>query len=271
MCTALIIPVSADTSPGFSDISGHWAEANIINAVKVGYINGYPDGSFKPDDKVTRAEFTKMVVTALGLPVGDLEGGISGWAAKYLNSALVNRMYQHEDFAETELDTPITRLEISRMAVRGTGQETSEINKWMYLATQVGLIKGMDATGTLAVNANTTRAQSVIVIERLLALKAGTKLEVDKHALSQAEVLWHKTNLTSLLPRYQIAAARILLLLEDYIYCGNIASVLQLPNIKSADRSSQLRLEYSAVPCGLYSAEFLDRTPNTFPLTRGYS
>ncbi|MDQ6422852.1 S-layer homology domain-containing protein [Paenibacillus sp. LHD-117] len=48
-----------DTKPTikFRDISGHWAVANIQQAVSIGIVSGYPDGTFKPDKTVTRAEF----------------------------------------------------------------------------------------------------------------------------------------------------------------------------------------------------------------------
>lgn len=50
----------------FSDIRGHWAESYINKAVSSGFVKGYPDGDFRPDNAVTRAEFTSMVNKALG-------------------------------------------------------------------------------------------------------------------------------------------------------------------------------------------------------------
>lgn len=51
----------------FSDIEGHWAEKVIEKWQNFGYVNGYPDGSFKPDNPVTRAELTRILVTAFEL------------------------------------------------------------------------------------------------------------------------------------------------------------------------------------------------------------
>ncbi len=48
-----------------SDISGHWAENFIRSAYNYGFINGYPDGTFKPDQYITRAETMKIVNAAL--------------------------------------------------------------------------------------------------------------------------------------------------------------------------------------------------------------
>lgn len=49
----------------FNDIAGHWAEQYINRAVSQGFIKGYPDGSFKPDAQVSRAEFVSMINRAL--------------------------------------------------------------------------------------------------------------------------------------------------------------------------------------------------------------
>ncbi|MDR3149237.1 MAG: S-layer homology domain-containing protein [Oscillospiraceae bacterium] len=48
-------------SPEFSDIDDSWAEAEILYAASVGWVNGYPDGTFKPNRSVTRAEFMALV------------------------------------------------------------------------------------------------------------------------------------------------------------------------------------------------------------------
>lgn len=46
---------------GFTDISGHWAESEIERAVSLGWIAGYPDGSFRPDQPITRAEAMAVI------------------------------------------------------------------------------------------------------------------------------------------------------------------------------------------------------------------
>lgn len=45
----------------FSDISGHWAENEINRAVKAGWIKGYTDGTFRPDQPITRAEAVTLI------------------------------------------------------------------------------------------------------------------------------------------------------------------------------------------------------------------
>lgn len=59
-------PAPAPAVPMPTDISGHWAEEAIKEFVTLGHVKGYPDGTFKPDAQVTRAEFMKMVNKVYG-------------------------------------------------------------------------------------------------------------------------------------------------------------------------------------------------------------
>ena len=66
----------------FNDISGHWAENEIRRAASLGWIQGYTDGSFKPDQNITRAEAASMINRMLHrLPetVEDLLDGMIQW------------------------------------------------------------------------------------------------------------------------------------------------------------------------------------------------
>jgi hypothetical protein len=50
----------------FPDTAGHWADS-MINAVgKAGYVLGYPDGTYRPDQPITRAEFVTVINRLLG-------------------------------------------------------------------------------------------------------------------------------------------------------------------------------------------------------------
>lgn len=56
----------ATGSATFSDTANHWAAANISKAVAAGWMSGYPDGTFKPDAYVTRAEVVSAINRATG-------------------------------------------------------------------------------------------------------------------------------------------------------------------------------------------------------------
>ena len=50
-----------NTSIIVNDIKNHWASSDINNFINKGYISGYQDGTFKPNNDITRAEFVKIV------------------------------------------------------------------------------------------------------------------------------------------------------------------------------------------------------------------
>lgn len=65
---------TAHAAVTLTDISGHWAKSYIEKAVETGIVSGYGDGTFRPDNPITRAEFTKMVNSTLGVSrVADLD------------------------------------------------------------------------------------------------------------------------------------------------------------------------------------------------------
>lgn len=50
-----------DGDSSFTDIAGHWAEAEIERAATLGWIMGYEDGTFRPDRPITRAEAMTLI------------------------------------------------------------------------------------------------------------------------------------------------------------------------------------------------------------------
>jgi len=50
----------------FTDITGHWAEKEIRSWTARELAGGYPDGTFRPDSPITRAEFLALVNRAFG-------------------------------------------------------------------------------------------------------------------------------------------------------------------------------------------------------------
>ena len=58
--------LTPDARHNFSDVSGHWAETSIASAVQRGWIVGYPDGTFRPDQPITRVEAMTLINRVLG-------------------------------------------------------------------------------------------------------------------------------------------------------------------------------------------------------------
>ena len=92
----------------FNDVgSRYWAAEEIAIAAKMGWINGYPDGSFRPDRNVTRAELMAMVNRALGRTpksADDLLSGMKTWR----DNANVNAWY-YLDVQEATNDHTYTK------------------------------------------------------------------------------------------------------------------------------------------------------------------
>jgi len=55
--------------PVFTDTMGHWALPSISSLAACGVVNGFPDGSYGPDQAVTRAQFVNMLASAMQWPV----------------------------------------------------------------------------------------------------------------------------------------------------------------------------------------------------------
>ena len=64
--TAVTIAQAAE----LRDIENSWAKGAIEELVAQDIISGYPDGTFKPDRQVTRAEFAKILTLALDWEAG---------------------------------------------------------------------------------------------------------------------------------------------------------------------------------------------------------
>jgi hypothetical protein len=61
MALFMLLSMTGISLAGFSDIQDHWASSQIQLSVQQGLVSGYPDGCFKPDNNITRAEFISIV------------------------------------------------------------------------------------------------------------------------------------------------------------------------------------------------------------------
>ena len=61
--TAIVLfkELSGSGEASFTDIQDHWAKSSIEILYAAGYINGYTDGTFKPDQNITRAEMVYLI------------------------------------------------------------------------------------------------------------------------------------------------------------------------------------------------------------------
>ena len=61
LCDLLNVGIQENTDTEFSDMENHWAKDYVNAFSKTGYVLGYPDGTFKPDENVTRAEAVSII------------------------------------------------------------------------------------------------------------------------------------------------------------------------------------------------------------------
>lgn len=121
---------AAMVDPGFpalADTSGHWAEEDILRLASLGVVEGYEDGSFRPEVAVTRAQFAKFIVLSLGLtkgtalPAGFADAAsVQAWAVPYVSACLRDEIMTGAGELIRPNDT-ITRAEASAMVVRALG------------------------------------------------------------------------------------------------------------------------------------------------------
>ncbi|WP_079913321.1 CBM35 domain-containing protein [Paenibacillus sp. 32352] len=114
-----------------SDLAAHWAEADVKQAIDLGIVSGYPDGTFKPDRTVTRAEFAAMLVNALKpqenrlystpLTFNDKEK-IGAWALNAVAQAVQEGIISGYEDGSFRPDAEITRSEMVKMIAGALGQ-----------------------------------------------------------------------------------------------------------------------------------------------------
>jgi len=123
--------VSVGFAASFEDVEAYEFEDSVLKLADLGIINGYPDGTFKPDNLVTRAEFAKMIVCMLGLDAAakSLEGeavpfadvDADHWAAGHINVAQMMGIVNGYEDGTFRPDGNITYAEALKMVLAGMG------------------------------------------------------------------------------------------------------------------------------------------------------
>lgn len=124
MTLAMIVPVSAAVS--FPDVKGHWAQSYIEKWTDKGVINGYPDGTFRPDQQITRAEVTKILALAYEMDT-DVEKtnftdvSSEAWYYIYAQACAANKVVNGYPDGSFRPDNAITRSEAVKMVCLSAG------------------------------------------------------------------------------------------------------------------------------------------------------
>lgn len=85
VCCVMTIGVGQTRSEAasLSDIRGHWAEQTITQMAQQGLLDGFPDGTFRPDDAVTADQFVKIVLLAF---TDKFPNGERNWKSSFLQA-----------------------------------------------------------------------------------------------------------------------------------------------------------------------------------------
>ncbi|MDW0116707.1 S-layer homology domain-containing protein [Sporosarcina thermotolerans] len=179
----------------FKDTNGHWAEPFINAAVERGIFKGYADGTFRPEEKLTRAQAAAVIVRALNLDMQDTMTSPFKDIGNYslLTQAEINSAYHfgiikgNGDYFKPSDE--VTRAElalmIQRVVVLKTGKPLSvspdfgqpfkdidglnaETKTAILAMAQLGVIDG--SNGSFMPNDSTTRAQVSKILVNFIKL-----------------------------------------------------------------------------------------------------
>jgi hypothetical protein len=191
ICLLMAIPGYAFAT-GFNDVQGHWAETQINQWADKGLATGYEDGSFKPEQAVTRAEFVTLVNRAFGIASEEGEAGFADvapgqWyyesitaakAAGYISGYPDGTFKPNQNISRQEAAVVLARLLQLEQTTEDVSQFTdaAQIPAWSSAAiaasAKAGLIKGYP-DGTFNATRSITRAETVVVLDRALDYQAG--------------------------------------------------------------------------------------------------
>ena len=121
-------------SSGFTDVaSGAWYSNAVSTLTRAGILDGYEDGSFRPNASITRAEFTKIAVSffkhaggASSNPFNDVPD--SAWYAEFVKAAAELGLIDGYEDGTFRPNAPITRAEACTIVNRTLGRAPDKDN-----------------------------------------------------------------------------------------------------------------------------------------------
>lgn len=191
LCLAAVL-LAGQAFASFSDLpQTHWASEAVDQMAQAEILEGYPDGSFRPDDILTRAQFLTMVVRAQWPELVEKPQADETWWAPYYTVAVRKELLLDDNnvaFAAattTDMDTPITRYEVATVLsrayrtiappsvayeVRFTDEDAfpDAYDSMVYTATMCGLLNGYP-DGSFGGGKELKRSEGAAAVQRLLA------------------------------------------------------------------------------------------------------
>ncbi|MDA8234916.1 MAG: S-layer homology domain-containing protein [Clostridia bacterium] len=177
----------------FNDVVGHWAQNDIELLMAKGIAAGKTSSSFRPETPITRAELTKFIVDAMGIPkynapyanFDDVDDDY--WAYKYIQGAARVGIVKGTSAYRFSPEQYVTRVEAAAMISRAAGfkaikddeatkllekyRDKDKIGEWargpIAEAIKAGIINGY-SVDSFQPNLHTTRAQASRMVVKLM-------------------------------------------------------------------------------------------------------
>lgn len=189
-----------------TDISNHWAQDYILNLVNNDIMETYPDGTFKPDQAITRGEFAVALAKQINLlPDNNIRfSDLQDYPGYNLINALVKEKiingYPDSTFKPNK---PISRAETVSILIRSLGINDEKVsinlddyqtfndipaNHWalnqIKIAEKLGLVMG-DSLNNFYPQKSITRAEAAKYLTKLASLSSNTGYITDVYPTSQ--------------------------------------------------------------------------------------
>lgn len=169
------------------DIDSHWAKLYILRLVNMGVIQGYPDGTIKPDNNITRAEAVTALMKSIGYgPAANPQfnfadkNEIPDWVKGFLKTALDLKVVSGYEDNTFRASRNVTRQEVVIMLMKTFNFEPSDIfintfkdeekiaswsKRYVNTACNLEIVKGY-SDNTFMPDKNVTRAELFTMIAK---------------------------------------------------------------------------------------------------------
>lgn len=200
--TVQMLAVPLVQAAWFSDIQGHWAQNSIQRLSDQSILGGYPDGTFRPQASVSRAEYAAILVKALGLNTSNTpvtptfrDVPVSFWAYPAVEAVRANGIvsgYPNGTFLPTQNITHTEAMAILANAYRlnlpddatanqilSRYNDGNQVPTWARRAVAAvlaaGAINGEPNATLINPNAATARAEVALMTDNLRVAQGGTQ------------------------------------------------------------------------------------------------
>ena len=210
LAASMAMSVTAFGAP--TDIQGHWAQNTINKWVDKGDISGYPDGTFRPNNMITRAEFVVLVNNAMGYTksgyayFSDVPSHY--WGKNAIQTGVAAGYISGDGNGIFRPNDPVTRQEAAAMISRILDLKQNESRAYRYTdsyaisnwakgvvgaVSEAGIMAGYP-DGSFGPNRVLTRAKAVLALDKTVNYKPGDK-EEDKEETQKEDMLLTQSKL----------------------------------------------------------------------------